>query len=138
MANKKNTPEKPQEPGGLPPELMVPGQVNPESTQNDTGDKQGDKTASEQNTAADSGGGNAGDDRGSGSEPEQDSDGVYVVVKGRSVQHDGELYRENQQITLDDADACRLMNLGAVMSLEAVRKILAKANRPGTVTINGR
>ncbi|QCY20800.1 hypothetical protein EO986_07000 [Morganella morganii subsp. morganii] len=123
MANKKNTPEKPQEPGGLPPELMVPGQVNPVKDPETAGNEPVTETVSAQNFTPES-------------DPE--ADGVYVVVKGRSVQHNGELYRENQQITLDDADACRLMNLGAVMSLEAVRKILAKANRPGTVTINGR
>ncbi|MEM8257019.1 hypothetical protein Q4R52_12700 [Morganella morganii] len=136
MANKKNTPEKPQEPGGLPPELMVTGQANPESQQKDSGDKQDDQTTAELNTATDSGGGNTGDEQ--GSDPEQGADNVYVVAKGRCVQHDGELYRENQQITLDDSDAVRLIDLGVVMSLEAVREKLAKANLPGTVTINGR
>lgn len=137
MANKKNTSEKPQEPGGLPPELMVNGQSsNPESQQNDSGDKQGNKTTAELNTAADSGDGNAGDEH--GSDPEQEADNVYVVAKGRCVQHDGELYRENQQILLDDTDAVRLIDLGVVMTLEAVREMLAKANPPGTVTINGR
>lgn len=136
MANKKNTPEKPQEPGGLPPELMVTGQSNPESQQRDSGDKQDDQTTAELNTATDSGGGNAGDEH--GSDPEQGADNVYVVAKGRCVQHDGELYRENQQILLDDTDAVRLIDLGVVMTLEAVRKMLAKANPPGTVTINGR
>lgn len=136
MVNKKNTPEKPQEPGGLPPELMVPGKSNPESQQRDSGDKQDDQTTAELNTATDSGGGNAGDEH--GSDPEQGADNVYVVAKGRCVQHDGELYRENQQILLDDTDAVRLIDLGVVMTLEAVREKLAKANPPGTVTINGR
>lgn len=137
MANKKNTSEKPQEPGGLPPELMVNGQSsNPESQQSDSGDKQDDQSTAEQNTAADSGDGNAGDEH--GSDPEQGADNVYVVAKGRCVQHDGELYRENQQILLDDTDAVRLIDLGVVMTLEAVREMLAKANPPGTVTINGR
>lgn len=121
MANKKNTPEKPQEPGGLPPELMVPGQGNPVKDPETAGNEPVTETASAQNLT-----------------PEPEADGVYVVVKGRSVQHDGELYRENQQITLDDADAARLIDLGVVMTLEAVRKMLAKANPPGTVTINGR
>lgn len=133
---KKNTQEKPQETGGLPPELMVPGQSNPESQQSDSGDKQDDQTTAEQNNAADSGGGNTGDEQ--GSDPVQEADNVYVVAKGRCVQHDGELYRENQQILLDDTDAVRLIDLGVVMTLEAVRKMLAKANPPGTVTINGR
>ena len=136
MANKKNTPEKPQEPGGLPPGLMVNGQSNPESQQNDSGDKQGNKITAGLNTAADSGGGNAGDEQ--RSDPEHGTDNVYVVAKGRSVQHNGELYRDNQQITLDGTDADRLVKLGAVISLEAVRKMLVKANPPGTVTINGR
>ncbi|HHN8406718.1 TPA: hypothetical protein ACRRX0_001432 [Morganella morganii] len=113
MAGKKNTPEKPQEPGGLPPELMVNGQSNPESQQSDSGDEQR-------------------------SDLEHGTDNVYVVTKGRCVQHDGELYRETQQILLDDTDAVRLIDLGVVMTLEAVREMLAKANPPGTVTINGR
>ncbi|MEY0337848.1 hypothetical protein AB7V82_14695 [Providencia stuartii] len=122
MANKKNTPEKPQEPGGLPPELMVPGQVNPVKDPETTGNEPVTETVSAQNFTPD---------------PEPEADGVYVVVKGRSVQHDGEFYRENQQITLDDSDAARLIGLGVVMTLEAVREKLAKANPPGTVTING-
>lgn len=133
---KKNTQEKPQEPSGLPPELMVPGQGNQESQQSYSGDKQDDQTTAEQNAAADSAGGNAGDEQ--DSDPEHGADGVYVVAKGRCVQHDGELYRESQQILLDDADAARLIGLGVVMTLEAVQKMLAKANPPGTVTINGR
>ncbi|MHD0617411.1 hypothetical protein ACY19I_16040 [Morganella morganii] len=122
MANKKNTPEKPQEPGGLPPELMVPGQVNPVKDPETAGSEPVTETVSAQNFTP---------------EPDPEADGVYVVVKGRSVQHDGEFYRENQQITLDDSDAARLIDLGVVMSLEAVREKLAKANPPGTVTING-
>ncbi|MEQ5032659.1 hypothetical protein ABN085_14365 [Morganella morganii] len=123
MANKKNTPEKPQEPGGLPPELMVPSQVNPVKDPETAGSEPVTETVSAQNFTP---------------EPDPEADGVYVVVKGRSVQHDGEFYRENQQITLDDSDAVRLIDLGVVMSLEAVREKLAKANPPGTVTINGR
>ena len=123
MANKKNTPEKPQEPGGLPPELMVPGQVNPVKDPETAGNEPVTETVSAQNFTPD---------------PEPEANGVYVVVKGRSVQHDGELYRENQQILLDDTDAVRLIDLGVVMTLEAVREMLAKANPPGTVTINGR
>ncbi|PCO28260.1 hypothetical protein [Morganella morganii] len=123
MAKKKNTPEKPQEPGGLPLELMVPGQVNPVKDPETAGNEPVTETVSAQNFTPD---------------PEPEADGVYVVVKGRSVQHDGEFYRENQQITLDDFDAVRLIDLGVVMSLEAVREKLAKANPPGTVTINGR
>ncbi|HDT0623978.1 TPA: hypothetical protein QIB48_000384 [Morganella morganii subsp. morganii] len=125
MANKKNTPEKPQETGGLPPELMVPGQVNQEKDPETTGSEPVTETVSAQNFTPEP-------------DPAPEADGVYVVVKGRSVQHDGEFYRENQQITLDDSDAVRLIDLGVVMSLEAVREKLAKANPPGTVTINGR
>lgn len=123
MVNKKNTPEKPQEPGGLPPELMVPGQVNPVKDPETAGSEPVTETVSAQNFTP---------------EPDPEADGVYVVVKGRSVQHDGEFYRENQQITLDDSDAVRLIELGVVIPLEAVREKLVEANPPGTVTINGR
>ncbi|MBO8254704.1 hypothetical protein IAQ63_09770, partial [Providencia rettgeri] len=64
-------------------------------------------------------------------------DGIYVVVKGHSVQHNGILYTENQQIELEDSDAERLVELCVVMSLALVREKLAKANPVGTVTISG-
>lgn len=138
MANKKNTPEEPQEPGGLPPELMVPGQVNPALLQDVTGDNQGNETTSAQNTGIKSGGGASVFDPESDTKQDQDSAGIYVVVKGRCVQHNGVMYGENQQITPDEDDAARLLSLGVIMTLEAVQAKLAKANPPGTVTINGR
>ncbi len=66
-----------------------------------------------------------------------DTDNAYVVVKGRSVQHNGILYTESQQIELDESDASRLVDLGVVVSLAYVREKLAQANPTGTVTING-
>ena len=129
MANKNKQPENKPEGGGLPPELMVPGQEIPaqEPDNGTDGDGQGEQTTAEQ-----------GSDPESDEKQDQESAGIYVVVKGRCVQHDGVMYHENQQITPDEDDAVRLLSLGVIMTLEAVQAKLAKANPPGTVTINGR
>lgn len=111
--------------GGLPPELQVDG-----NTQQivDPTDELNDKPPVESAPKPDP-------------EPKSDNDDetddIYVVVKGRSVQHNGILYTENQQIELEDSDAERLVALGVVMSLACVREKLVQANPSGTVTING-
>ncbi|TOL44820.1 hypothetical protein CGH97_23985, partial [Vibrio parahaemolyticus] len=71
------------------------------------------------------------------SDNDDETDDIYVVVKGRSVQHNGVLYTESQQIELEDSDAERLVTLGVVMSLASVREKLVQANPTGTVTISG-
>lgn len=131
MANKKNTPEKPQEPGGLPPELMVLGQEIPVHEPDNGTDGATDGADTKTTPEPDA-------DPESDTKQDQGSTGIYVVVKGRCVQHDGVIYHENQQITPDEDDAARLLSLGVIMTLEAVQAKLAKANPPGTVTINGR
>ncbi|MGC0122413.1 hypothetical protein CHI95_00100 [Providencia rettgeri] len=105
--------------GGLPPELQVDGNTQQSVASTD---KLNDKPLVETEKKSDS---------------DDETDDIYVVVKGRSVQHNGILYTENQQIDLEDDDATRLVSLGVVMSLDAVREELAKANPSGTVTING-
>lgn len=127
MANKNKQPEKKPEEGGLPPELMVPGQEIPVQEPDNGTDGADTKTTPE-----------PGADPESDTKQEQNSAGIYVVVKGHCVQHNGVMYGENQQITPDEDDAARLLSLGVIMTLEAVQAKLAKANPPGTVTINGR
>ncbi|WP_272574172.1 hypothetical protein [Providencia sp. PROV259] len=111
--------------GGLPPELQVVA-----NTQQDVAptDELNDKPPIESDPKPDP-------------EPKPDNDDetedIYVVVKGRSVQHNGILYTESQQIELDDIDANRLVTLGVVMSLASVREKLVQANPAGTVTISG-
>lgn len=111
--------------GGLPPELQVDA-----NTQQDVAptDELNDKPPIESDPKPDP-------------EPKPDNDDetedIYVVVKGRSVQHNGILYTESQQIELDDIDANRLVTLGVVMSLASVREKLVQANPAGTVTISG-
>lgn len=136
MANKNKQPEKKPEGGGLPPELMVPGQEIPAQAPDNgaDGDGQGEQAMAEQGSDPESGDG----EKAPESDQDQGSAGIYVVVKGRCVQHDGVMYHENQQITPDEDDAARLLSLGVIMTLEAVQAKLAKANPPGTVTINGR
>ncbi|MNL04809.1 hypothetical protein D3C87_1253860 [compost metagenome] len=47
-----------------------------------------------------------------------------VVVKGRTVRHDGKDYGQNAVISLSAQDAGRLQELGFVVSLESVRQAL--------------
>ncbi|MEY0594871.1 hypothetical protein AB7309_15550 [Providencia manganoxydans] len=111
--------------GGLPPELQV--DANTQQSVAPT-DELNDKPHVESEQKTDP-------------EPKLDNDDetddIYVVVKGRSVQHNGILYTESQQIELDNIDANRLVALGVVMSLASVREKLVQANPAGTVTISG-
>lgn len=111
--------------GELPPELQV--DVNTQQYAAPT-DESNDKPPVESDPKPDP-------------EPKPDNDDetddIYVVVKGRSVQHNGILYTESQQIELDEIDANRLVTLGVVMSLARVREKLVQANPAGTVTISG-
>lgn len=110
--------------GGLPPELQVNNVVAPSMT------KEGNTLtaeAAESNPPLDN------------FEHNDETDNFVVVVKkGRSVQHNGVLYRENQKISLEDEDAARLLSLGVVITLVELAAKLAKSNPAGTVTINGR
>lgn len=111
--------------GGLPPELQVDGNTQQSVAPTD---ELNDKPNVEPVSKPDP-------------EPKLDNDDetddIYVVVKGRSVQHNGILYTESQQIELDEIDANRLVALGVVMSLASVREKLVQANPTGTVTISG-
>lgn len=111
--------------GGLPPELQVDGNTQQSVAPTD---ELNDKSNVEPVSKPDP-------------EPESDNDDetddIYVVVKGRSVQHNGVLYTESQQIELEDSDAERLVTLGVVMSLASVREKLVQANPTDTVTISG-
>ncbi|MEZ2894642.1 hypothetical protein [Providencia rettgeri] len=111
--------------GGLPPELQVDGNTQQSVAPTD---ELNDKSNVEPVSKPDP-------------EPELDNDDetddIYVVVKGRSVQHNGVFYTESQQIELEDSDAERLVTLGVVMSLASVREKLVQANPTGTVTISG-
>lgn len=107
--------------GGLPPELQVDGNTQQSVVPTD---ELNDKPPIEPDPKPDP-------------EPKPDNDDIYVVVKDRSVQHNGILYTESQQIELDEIDANRLVTLGVVMSLASVREKLVQANPAGTVPISG-
>ncbi|EOF5041616.1 hypothetical protein ACK1M2_003164 [Providencia rettgeri] len=113
--------EKTDDLGGLPPELQVDRNTQQSAVPTDElNDKPPVEPDPEQKLDND-----------------DETDDIYVVVKGRSVQHNGVLYTESQQIELDEIDANRLVTLGVVMSLASVREKLVQANPSGTVTISG-
>lgn len=111
--------------GGLPPELQVDGNTQQSVVPTDElNDKPNVEPVSKPDLEPKS-------------DNDDETDDIYVVVKGRSVQHNGVLYTESQQIELDEIDANRLVTLGVVMSLASVREKLVQANPTGTVTISG-
>ncbi|MDE9483070.1 hypothetical protein [Xenorhabdus bovienii] len=52
----------------------------------------------------------------------------WVVMKGNTVQHDGVVYPENSVIYLSGEDAERLIQLGVVMRLDALKSQLLSGN----------
>lgn len=56
-----------------------------------------------------------------GGSPEQ-SAAKYVVLKGNSIRHDGETYRENEIIPVEGKDADRLLAGGVIGDVEALRR----------------
>ena len=60
-----------------------------------------------------------------------------VVVKGRTVRHDGKDYGQNAVISLPAQDAGRLQELGFVVSLESVRQALQAPADDGTGDTDG-
>ncbi|WNJ81685.1 hypothetical protein RJE46_10805 [Cedecea neteri] len=55
-------------------------------------------------------------------ESQEQSAPEYVVLKGNSIRHDGEIYRENEIILVEGKDADRLLAGGVIGDVEALRR----------------
>lgn len=53
---------------------------------------------------------------------------TVVVLKGKSVRHDGESYTQNSRVELSESDANRLIASGFVKTLEAVKQEMEAAS----------
>ncbi|HBN7019224.1 TPA: hypothetical protein PJF92_000102 [Escherichia coli] len=73
------------------------------------------------------GGENTGDD-------EEDEDIGYVVLKGNSIRHNGQVYRENTLIPVSGDDATRLLNAGIIADMQTLRQRLLSAQPAVSVT----
>ncbi|MBS9442494.1 hypothetical protein [Photorhabdus heterorhabditis] len=111
----KNKQETGNEPGGLPPELMVDGQELPDSQI---------ETVEEYPAAPDTDDENLTNDQ-----------ATVVVLKGQTVKHNGKEYKEFVQLILSPEDAVRLIELGVVADVNKLRQQALAQNGP-TVTVN--
>ncbi|MGC6386569.1 hypothetical protein ACMV8I_02745 [Ewingella sp. S1.OA.A_B6] len=53
---------------------------------------------------------------------------TVVVLKGKSVRHDGESYTQNTRVKLSPGDASRLIAAGFVKTLDAVKLEMEEAS----------
>ncbi|XTZ39570.1 hypothetical protein ACQYRI_06145 [Salmonella enterica] len=65
---------------------------------------------------------------------EESADPEFVVLKGNSVRHDGEVYRENTVIPVTGKDAERLLNAGIIADVSVLRQRILLAQPSVTVT----
>ncbi|MDE9557032.1 hypothetical protein KKJ06_16765 [Xenorhabdus bovienii] len=107
--------------GGLPPELQVnPAEnINPQITQSESALAKFPDTLPDEPE----------DDHEDGKASDEEEDvPEWVVMKGNTVQHDGVVYPENSVIYLSGEDAERLIQLGVVMRLDALKSQLLSGN----------
>ncbi|EOM8258854.1 hypothetical protein ACNGUO_003495 [Escherichia coli] len=86
-------------------------------------------TAEELNTGDESAG-----SEGNDSGEEDSSDPEFVVLKGNSVRHNGEVYRENAVIPVTGKDAERLLNAGIIADVSILRQRILAEKPAVTVT----
>ncbi|MGT3212279.1 hypothetical protein [Yersinia enterocolitica] len=71
-------------------------------------------------------------------DPADDSDEMeLVVVKGQTLRHSGETYAENSRLFLPYSDASRLINLGVVVDVKALRQQAERAVGPSITVDDG-
>lgn len=64
----------------------------------------------------------------------ENADPEFVVLKGNSVRHDGEVYRENAIIPVTGKDAERLLSSGIIADVSVLRRRILSAQPSVTVT----
>lgn len=67
-------------------------------------------------------------------ESSDDDEPEYVVLKGNSIRHDGDVYRENSTIPVTGKDAIRLLQSGVIADIRELRKRALAAQPSVTVT----
>ncbi|HHX9043195.1 TPA: hypothetical protein ACVQMW_004492, partial [Yersinia enterocolitica] len=78
------------------------------------------------------------DDEVSGDHSADDSDEKeVVVVKGQTLRHSGETYTENSRLFLPHSDASRLIDLGVVADVKALRQQEVRISGPSVTVDDG-
>ena len=60
-----------------------------------------------------------------------------VVVKGQTLRHSGKTYAENSRLFLPCSDASRLIDLGVVADVKALRQQEARISGPSITVDDG-
>ena len=76
----------------------------------------------------------AGDDGAGDDSVETVSEPEFVVLKGNSIRHDGEVYRENTRIPVTGTDADRLLAAGVIADVQVLRQRVLSAAPAVSVT----
>lgn len=79
-------------------------------------------------------GGESAGSEGNDSGEEENADPEFVVLKGNSVRHNGEVYRENTIIPVTGKDAERLLSAGIIADVSVLRQRTLSAQPAVTVT----
>lgn len=78
--------------------------------------------------------GSSGDDGAGYDSVETVSEPEFVVLKGNSIRHDGEVYRENTRIPVTGTDADRLLAAGVIADVQVLRQRVLSAAPAVSVT----
>ena len=78
--------------------------------------------------------GSSGDDGAGDDSVETVSEPEFVVLKGNSIRHDGEVYRENLRIPVSGKDAERLLAAGVIADVQVLRQRALSAARGVKIT----
>ncbi|TJZ61594.1 MULTISPECIES: hypothetical protein [Klebsiella/Raoultella group] len=78
--------------------------------------------------------GSSGDDGAGDDSAEAVAEPEFVVLKGNSIRHDGEVYRENMRIPVTGTDADRLLIAGVIADVQVLRQRVLSAAPAVSVT----
>ena len=78
--------------------------------------------------------GSSGDDGAGDDSAEAVAEPEFVVLKGNSIRHNGEVYRENMRIPVTGTDADRLLTAGVIADVQVLRQRVLSAAPAVSVT----
>lgn len=95
---------------------------------------QDNQVHSDTNADGSSGDDGAGDGGAGDDSVETVTEPEFVVLKGNSIRHDGEVYRENTRIPVTGTDADRLLAAGVIADVQVLRQRVLSAAPAVSVT----
>ncbi|WIO40979.1 hypothetical protein P2G42_13460 [Klebsiella electrica] len=78
--------------------------------------------------------GSSGDDGDGDDSADAVAEPEFVVLKGNSIRHNGEVYRENMRIPVTGTDANRLLTAGVIADVQVLRQRVLSAAPAVSVT----